>query len=415
MLRPISADLSDSGPGRFARGSLSGLISFRKLNEDLRRDKALAFWKKVPESHHRFCHHRGGGDRRLFRLAVRKQQTIEAMVPPISRPSRPRRRIPRPPLPSSRPWPRAAAVCASWRGSRQANQTLKDGDKAKAAEQFTAIANDGSVDKALKDLAAVLGGLAWLDAGKPDEAAKLVEPLTGDNQPYRFSALEVKAQAAFACGDKAKAKEVYGQLKQLGSCRTRRKACWPGPRSCSNGCRTEHRDCRCPSCEAMRRSPGGGSPGAGAGSLRIRQEAAARRAGSRCCSSNKELNIDPALSETPVRLPRPYENKDWPQAGGNQAHAMYHLQAGTGAFKQLWSANIGERRRQLQPPAGRAGDRRRQDLHPGSRKPGPRVRRRDRQEDLGERPRRPVTTTVCSAAASRSMRARSSSPRPSPS
>jgi hypothetical protein len=63
----------------------------------------------------------------------------------------------------------------------------------------------------------VLGGLAWLDAGKPDDAAKLVEGLTGDGQPYRFSALEVQAQAAFAAGDKAKAKTIYEQLKQLGS------------------------------------------------------------------------------------------------------------------------------------------------------------------------------------------------------
>ena len=84
-----------------------------------------------------------------------------------------------------------------------------------AAEQFAAIAQDGSVDKALKDLAAVLGGLAFLDAGKPEDAAKLVEPLTGDNEPYRYSALEVQAQAALAGGDKAKAKKLYEQLKQL--------------------------------------------------------------------------------------------------------------------------------------------------------------------------------------------------------
>jgi outer membrane protein assembly factor BamB len=56
---------------------------------------------------------------------------------------------------------------------------------------------------------------------------------------------------------------------------------------------------------------------------------------------DKELNVDPTLGETAVRLPRPYENKDWPQAGGNQAHAMYHLQAGTGALKQIWTASIG--------------------------------------------------------------------------
>ncbi len=56
---------------------------------------------------------------------------------------------------------------------------------------------------------------------------------------------------------------------------------------------------------------------------------------------NRDLNVDPTLVDTPVRLPRPYENRDWPQAGGNQAHAMYHLQAGSGVLQQLWIADIG--------------------------------------------------------------------------
>jgi outer membrane protein assembly factor BamB len=56
---------------------------------------------------------------------------------------------------------------------------------------------------------------------------------------------------------------------------------------------------------------------------------------------NKELTADPSLAETPVRLPRPYVNKDWAQAGGNQAHAMYHLAAGTGVLKKVWSASVG--------------------------------------------------------------------------
>jgi len=56
---------------------------------------------------------------------------------------------------------------------------------------------------------------------------------------------------------------------------------------------------------------------------------------------NRELSVDPALSDTPVRLPKPYLNKDWAQPGGNQAHAMYHLEAGTGVLKQIWSASIG--------------------------------------------------------------------------
>jgi len=56
---------------------------------------------------------------------------------------------------------------------------------------------------------------------------------------------------------------------------------------------------------------------------------------------NKEMSVDPTLNDTPVRLPKPYVNKDWSQPGGNQAHAMYHLEAGTGALKQVWSVSIG--------------------------------------------------------------------------
>ena len=56
---------------------------------------------------------------------------------------------------------------------------------------------------------------------------------------------------------------------------------------------------------------------------------------------NKDLTVDPSLSDTPVRLPKPYVNQDWAQAGGNQAHAMYHLEASNGAFKEIWRASIG--------------------------------------------------------------------------
>ena len=56
---------------------------------------------------------------------------------------------------------------------------------------------------------------------------------------------------------------------------------------------------------------------------------------------NRQLDVDPELAGTDVILPEPYVNKDWVQAGGNQTHAMYHLKAGTGALRQLWSVDIG--------------------------------------------------------------------------
>lgn len=50
---------------------------------------------------------------------------------------------------------------------------------------------------------------------------------------------------------------------------------------------------------------------------------------------------DPTLDEMAVRLPKPYINKDWAQVGGNQAHAMYHLQASSDVLSEVWSADIG--------------------------------------------------------------------------
>jgi outer membrane protein assembly factor BamB len=56
---------------------------------------------------------------------------------------------------------------------------------------------------------------------------------------------------------------------------------------------------------------------------------------------NRQLNVDPELAGTNVILPEPYANKDWPQSGGSQTHAMYHLKASSSALKQVWSVDIG--------------------------------------------------------------------------
>lgn len=56
---------------------------------------------------------------------------------------------------------------------------------------------------------------------------------------------------------------------------------------------------------------------------------------------NSDLAADPTLTDIAVRLPRPYVNADWAQVGGNQSHAMYHLQASSDVLTQVWSADIG--------------------------------------------------------------------------
>src|SRR5690606_12258662 len=49
----------------------------------------------------------------------------------------------------------------------------------------------------------------------------------------------------------------------------------------------------------------------------------------------------PRLADLAVRLPRPFANADWPQAGGVPNHAMHHLAAG-GGLDEIWRIDIGE-------------------------------------------------------------------------
>jgi len=96
----------------------------------------------------------------------------------------------------------------------QVHAALKAEDKAKALELLTAMATDASLAAPLKGAAALMGGYVALDLGKPDAAVALATPLAGDGQPYRLSAAEITGLAAYAGGDKAKAKEIFSKLDE---------------------------------------------------------------------------------------------------------------------------------------------------------------------------------------------------------
>ncbi len=68
---------------------------------------------------------------------------------------------------------------------------------------------------------------------------------------------------------------------------------------------------------------------------------------------DRALQPDPELARLPVRLPPPWGNPDWPQAGGLASHAMHHLDLGR-APSRAWRASVGrgsnsERRLLAQP------------------------------------------------------------------
>jgi outer membrane protein assembly factor BamB len=55
---------------------------------------------------------------------------------------------------------------------------------------------------------------------------------------------------------------------------------------------------------------------------------------------DQEIDVDPTVSSEPVRLPKPVSNHEWPQAGGEATHAMYHLAAGEN-LSVAWKTSVG--------------------------------------------------------------------------
>ena len=55
----------------------------------------------------------------------------------------------------------------------------------------------------------------------------------------------------------------------------------------------------------------------------------------------RTLRPDPDITDIDVRLPEPYLNEDWPQAGGRPTHAMHHLTQGDTPPSRAWTASAG--------------------------------------------------------------------------
>ncbi len=58
-------------------------------------------------------------------------------------------------------------------------------------------------------------------------------------------------------------------------------------------------------------------------------------------SLDHRLEPDPALFTAEVRLPRPFANSEWPEAGGYPGHAMQHLALGD-KIEEQWDKSVGE-------------------------------------------------------------------------
>ena len=94
---------------------------------------------------------------------------------------------------------------------RQAAELAQRDPKA-AIAAYDAIAADSSVGRVLQDLAALRAGALLIDQGAAAEAAKRLEPLAAADRPFRHSARELLALAAWRSGNAAEAKRWFDMI-----------------------------------------------------------------------------------------------------------------------------------------------------------------------------------------------------------
>jgi hypothetical protein len=80
---------------------------------------------------------------------------------------------------------------------------------AAAAKEYDALAADSSLGRTLQDLAAVRGALIAVDTAPLSDLTAKLEPLTAAGRPFRHSARELLALAAWRANDQAAAKRWF--------------------------------------------------------------------------------------------------------------------------------------------------------------------------------------------------------------
>jgi len=86
------------------------------------------------------------------------------------------------------------------------------GDHAGAVAAFDAVANDGSVPEAIRDMARLRAGLVLVDNGSYADVSQRVETLTSDTNALRFAAREALGLAAWKENRGADALALFDQI-----------------------------------------------------------------------------------------------------------------------------------------------------------------------------------------------------------
>ena len=95
---------------------------------------------------------------------------------------------------------------------REAGEMAVSGEKEKALQAFSAIANDTSIDQQFRDVAAIRAGYLAVDLETRDQVADRVEALTDAASAMRAAAWEIMGLAAWKAGDMNDADKWFSMI-----------------------------------------------------------------------------------------------------------------------------------------------------------------------------------------------------------
>ncbi|MFV3076402.1 tetratricopeptide repeat protein [Niveispirillum fermenti] len=195
---------------------------FREVDEDLRREQLLSFWKRyggivIGAAVLVVAATAGNVGWKYWRSAQMENRTavLSQALAPL-----------RPAAEGTAPDTRAAAEALSQAAARlggghatlarlyEAGLRARDGQRDQALALYDAIAGDGGADPALRDMALLLSVQHQADDGDAKALRIRLEPLLKAGNAWRASALETAALLSIRAGDMVDAQALLKQLSE---------------------------------------------------------------------------------------------------------------------------------------------------------------------------------------------------------
>src|SRR5688500_18557238 len=187
---------------------------FQEVDEELRRDKAAALWKRYGNyvAAAAIAIVAGTGAYVAWRDYTQKQAARQGAeffaATALAASGEPDKAIPAFDALARN----ASSGYAVLARMREAALKAAGGDRTAAASIYQSVADDSGAAKELRDSARLLAGLQKIDSLDPAELDRQIAALRADANPWRHTALEMAAVAATRAGDAAKARELFAKI-----------------------------------------------------------------------------------------------------------------------------------------------------------------------------------------------------------